>query len=107
MPNTKTAKKQLKINIRNRKRNQHYKTRMKNVIKAFRTSIEASDDPDEVREKLYYAQKIIYITASKGVIKKGTAARKVSRLYALFNKKFPSQAPTSGTSGMSQSHEQT
>jgi len=88
MANTKTAKKQILINRRNRRRNVHYKTRMKNVIKRFLQVVEQAQEPTTPLQALKEAQKVIDSTASKGVIKKGTASRKVSRVYAVFRKKF-------------------
>jgi len=88
MANTKTAKKQLLINRRNRRRNVHYKTRMKNVVKAFLQAVEQAEEPTSALQALKQAQRVIDSTVSKGVIKKGTASRKVSRLYAVFRKKF-------------------
>ncbi len=92
MPNTKTAKKQFLVNVRNRARNVRYKTRMKNAIKTFRAAIEMTEDPEVTREKLILAQRVINVSASKGIIKKQTASRKISRLYSLFNKKFAYQS---------------
>lgn len=86
MANTKTGKKQMLINRRNRARNLHYKTRMKTAIKAFKAALEAGSDISELKRKLVTAQKIISVTASKGVIKKQTASRKISKLYTSFNR---------------------
>ncbi len=88
MANTKSAKKQILINKRNLLRNTSLKTRLKNIVKECRLSILGNEDEEAARVKLYRAQKVICESASKGIIKKETANRKVSRLYTLFNKKF-------------------
>ncbi|MEP0814962.1 MAG: 30S ribosomal protein S20 [bacterium] len=87
MANTKSAKKHIEINRRNRLRNQHYKTRMKNVLKSARAAIvnaEVSDD--DAKSALRSAQSTLLSTASRGVIHKNTASRKISRLVQLFRR---------------------
>ncbi|MFC1771389.1 30S ribosomal protein S20 [Candidatus Margulisiibacteriota bacterium] len=84
MVNTKTAKENIKINKRNRLRNLHFKSKMKTFLKKAIKAIEEKQDQraDLVKETL----KIIDQTASKGIIKKTTAARKKSRLHKALNK---------------------
>lgn len=95
MPITKTAAKQLKMNQRNRLRNRHHRTRMRTAVRAFLASLEGDGNETVAREKLAYAQKLIHENVSKGVLKKGTALRKVSRLYKHFNRTFkPQQGAT-------------
>lgn len=87
MANTKSAKKQIKINERNRLRNLYYKTRMKGALKNARQAIINTEVPDEDAAKaLREAQRTIYRTASKGVIHKNTASRRYGRLVSLFRK---------------------
>ena len=87
MANTKSAKKQIKINERNRLRNLRYRTRMKSALKKARATITASEFSDaDASGALLEAQRTIYKTASKGVIHKNTASRKYGRLVSLFRK---------------------
>ncbi len=109
MANTKSAKKQILINERNRVRNQYYKTRMKGALKSARlaiTNLEISED--DAAKVLRDAQRTIYKTASKGVIHKNTASRRYGRLVSLFRKvrvlgiepieqKLPADAPVAVT----------
>ncbi len=89
MANTKTAKKQLLITRRNHLRNVHYKTMLKTAIKRARTVISSASDSAAAQDALNFAVKSLYKTASKGIIKKQTASRRVSRIMRLYNKHFP------------------
>lgn len=85
--NTKTAKKQILINERNRARNLHFKTRMKNVVKKVRGILSDPEVPvEEAKKALIEAQRVINQTSSKGIIHKNTASRKIGRLATLLNK---------------------
>ena len=97
MANTKTAKKQLKINERNRLRNRDARSRMRSAVKDFLASLEGATDKTGARAKLAFAQKLIHRSVSNGVLKKGTAVRKVSRLYRHFNRAF-GREPEAGAS---------
>ena len=56
-----------------------YKTRVKHAVKEVRTAI-ADNAADQAKENLIKAVSIIQKTASKGVIHKKKASRKISRL---------------------------
>jgi len=60
-------------------RNKFYRTRMKTFIKRVREAVKQKD-PEMAEVRLREASRIIAKTASKGVIHKRTAARKISRL---------------------------
>lgn len=84
MANLKASKKDILVNARNKKRNQHFKSKIKTLIKKAHIAIVAKSEESEkiVREALRRIDK----TVTKGVIKKQTAARKKSRLARAFNK---------------------
>ena len=84
MANHKSALKRARQNINRRTRNRAAKTRVKNIIKDVRSAIDENAKEAET-EKLNLAKSIIDDTASKGIIHKNTAARKVSRLSKLVN----------------------
>jgi small subunit ribosomal protein S20 len=92
VPNTKTAKKQLLINERNHERNQHYKSVMKTTMKKARAAIAAGEDRSEAQAAVNQAVKVLHRTASRGIIKRQNASRRVSRLMTSFNKQFSQQA---------------
>lgn len=96
MANTSSAKKQILVTERNRQRNQHYRSVMRSAVKRFVTSVEAADE-EKARAALHDAQKVINRTVSKGVIKKQTSSRKISRLYQMFNKRFGREELPSGS----------
>lgn len=84
MANTKSAKKNVLINERNRTRNLRYKTLSKTVIKQANSAIESGSDQAEsvLRNTLRTLDKLV----SKGILKKSTVARKKSRLAIRLNK---------------------
>ena len=87
MPNTKSAKKDLKISERNRARNQSVKSRLKTLrtkaYAAIATDVAASDDAVKAALKAFYS------AATKGVIHRNTAARRKSRLMKRLNAAQP------------------
>ena len=84
MANHKSAAKRAKQTIVKTERNRFYKTRIKNVTKAVVTAIESADK-DTATVAMKTANKYLHHCVSKGVLKKGTAARKVSRLQTAVN----------------------
>lgn len=84
MANHKSAIKRARQNKVRRLRNKSYKTRVKNVCKEVRAAV-MEKSPDQAQEKLKKAVSVIQKTASKGVLHRNTAARKISRLYRLVN----------------------
>jgi small subunit ribosomal protein S20 len=79
LANHKSALKRARQNEERRQRNRARKTRMKNVVKAVEQAI-ATNDRELAVERLKEAVSIIDKTASKGVIHRNKAARKISRL---------------------------
>jgi len=84
MANHKSAEKRARQTKVRTERNRFYKTRIKNVTKDVLTAIEAADK-DKASEAMKAANKYIHHCVSKGILKKGTAARKVSRLQVQIN----------------------
>ena len=84
MATHKSAFKRARQSKARRLRNISYKTRVKKAVKEVRTAT-ANNAPDEARESLVRAVSIIQKTASKGVIHKNKASRKISRLYRQVN----------------------
>ncbi len=84
MANHKSAQKRIRQTKKRTERNRFYRTRLKNIVKAVRTAIEAGDK--EAAEKaLKVANEKIHSFVSRGFLKKQTAARKVSRLHKAVN----------------------
>ncbi len=84
MANIKSAKKRIRVIDKRTAKNRRIKNHLKTVLKNFEAAL-AAEDYDTAKEKLALAEKKLMQTASKGVIHKNTAARKVSRLTKRFN----------------------
>ena len=84
MPRCRSAKKRLRQNEKRRMRNRFYKTRVKNVIKKVRLAI-SNKSLEDAKKAMTEAIPIIFKAASKGVIHRRNAARKVSRLSRQLN----------------------
>ncbi|MCE3037040.1 30S ribosomal protein S20 [Helicobacter anatolicus] len=85
MANHKSAEKRVRQTLKRTERNRYYRTRIKNIIKAVRESVAANDVP-KAQEALKIANKELHKFVSKGIIKKNTASRRVSRLNAAVKK---------------------
>ncbi|MDQ7037727.1 MAG: 30S ribosomal protein S20, partial [Aquificota bacterium] len=79
------ALKRMRRDAKRRERNRYHLSRMRTYIKNFRRMIEEGK-LKEAQEYLPEVVSVIYHTASKGVIHKNEASRRVSRLYDLLNK---------------------
>jgi small subunit ribosomal protein S20 len=84
LANHKSALKRARQDDFKRLRNMSYKTRMKNAVKQVRSSV-ANNAADEAKERLVKAIAILQKTASKGVIHRKNASRKISRLTKQVN----------------------
>ena len=85
MATHKSALKRAKQSKIKRLRNIGYKTKAKRAVKEVRTAV-TNNSADEARESLVRAVSIIQKTASKGIIHKNKASRKISRLARHVNK---------------------
>lgn len=79
MANHKSAQKRIRQTQTRTDRNKYYRTRIKNIIKAVREAVNAND-VKKAQESLKVANKELHKFVSKGIIKKNTASRRVSRL---------------------------
>ncbi|MDR3554460.1 MAG: 30S ribosomal protein S20 [Syntrophobacteraceae bacterium] len=84
MANHKSAIKRARQSEERRMRNRSCKTRMKNVIRGLDEAV-AAKATDKVAEELKKAVSVIAVAASRGVIHKNTASRKISRLTRRVN----------------------
>ncbi len=90
MPNTRQAAKRMRRDAKRRLRNRYHLSRMRTYIKKFRKMVE-SGNLEEAKKFLPEVVSIIQHTASKGVIHKREAARRVSRVTTLLNKALKAQ----------------
>ncbi len=79
MANHKSAIKRARQSEARRLRNRGYKSQVKKAVKDVRSAV-AESSPEEARENLRKAASVLQRTAARGVIKRKTASRKISRL---------------------------
>jgi len=84
MANHKQAAKRARQTIVRTERNRFFKTRIKNVTKSVIEAVEAADK-EKAATAMKEANKYLHHCVSKGILKKETAARKVSRLQVKVN----------------------
>ena len=84
MPITKSAKKELRKNVKRQIRNKKIKDNIKALIKKSRKVIDAKDA--QAKELVAQTLKALDKAAQKGIIKKNTCNRKKSRLHQRLNK---------------------
>ncbi len=85
MANIKSAKKRISVIEKKTAQNRRVKEHIKAVLKNFDKAL-AAGDMETAQAKLRLAEKKLMKAASKNVIHKNAASRKVSRLYKKFNK---------------------
>ena len=79
MAQHKSAKKRARQNLERRARNRQIRSRLKTAVKDARTAL-AGADGDATRSRVTDAEREIRKAASKGVLSKKQASRRVSRL---------------------------
>ena len=79
MANTKSAEKQNRQAIRHRARNQSITSAVRTQVRKFREAL-AAGDATRLKSELTAAVRAISKAASKGVIHKAQASRRISRL---------------------------
>ncbi len=84
MANHKSSLKRIRQTIVRTERNRFYRTRLKNIVKDVRSAIDAGNKT-EAEAAFKVANKQLHTFVSKGILKKETAARKVSRLHRAVN----------------------
>ncbi len=87
MPNSKSAKKELRKSRSRRLRNRTQRSTLRNIIKKVRKAAEAVDR-DAADQAMRAATKTLDQAAAKHLIHRNTAARTKSRLSSLLRKTF-------------------
>ncbi len=90
MANHKSAVKRHTQSIKNRERNRSNRTRMKTAVKSVLEAVENKDV--NAAATLSSAVSVVAKSASKGLIHKNTAARKISRLTKRVNASLQAKA---------------
>ncbi|RKH26557.1 30S ribosomal protein S20 [Corallococcus sicarius] len=86
MANTKSAEKRYRQSLKRRARNVNVRSSVKDAVKSAREAI-ASKDGTKTTDALKAASKTLNKAASKGVLHKRTASRRISRLAKAAAKK--------------------
>jgi small subunit ribosomal protein S20 len=97
IPNHPSAEKRHRQSLKRQARNRATKTRVRGAVKQALDAIEGSDR-EAAAKSLQEMMKVLHKAASKGTIKRNTAARKVSRLSQRFHRKHNSQPGATATS---------
>jgi len=82
MANIKSAQKRIRQTIKRTERNRYYRTRIKTITKKVEAAVEAGNY-EEALNAWKVANKKFQSYVNKGILKKNTAARKISRLHKL------------------------
>ena len=90
MANHASAKKRIRQNARRRVVNRDRRSQVRTAIKAVIQALKGSSH-EAARTTLGKAESQLMKAVSKGVYRKQTASRKISRLSALIKKQFASQ----------------
>lgn len=85
LANIKSAKKRIKVIETKTLRNKRVKSKLKTLIKKFEAAV-ASGDKAAAEAQLKICTSELSKAASKGILHKNTASRKISRLAAAVNK---------------------
>jgi small subunit ribosomal protein S20 len=85
MANIKSAKKQNRKRIRHQARNSAQKSAMRTAVKKLRAAV-ADKDPKQAADLLKSTTSLIAKLGRKGIIKKRTSSRSVSRLTVAVNR---------------------
>ena len=85
MANIKSAKKRILVIAKKTRKNKRVKNNLKAILKNFQSAL-IQGDFEVAKEKLILAEKKLRQAASKNIIHKNTASRKVSKLTKRFNK---------------------
>ena len=81
MANTRSAQKRNRQALKRRARNQSVRTQVKSAVKKAREAL-AAKDPAKAQQALRAAARTLDKAASKGVLHKKNASRRIARLFA-------------------------
>jgi len=89
MPNTKSANKELRKNIKRKAYNRDIKDNVKKLMKQSQKAIIAKDE--NAKSLVDQTLKALDKAGQKGVLKENTKNRKKSKIHKLFNKEMSGQ----------------
>lgn len=80
MAHHKSAKKRIRGNKRKNVRNRTYLSSVRTAVKSFRTALEGGQEKSKIAELFITAQSMLASAATKGILHKNNASRKIGRL---------------------------
>ncbi len=86
MAHHKSAKKRIRSDARKNERNKSYMSTVRTVVKKFRQAVAADPKSDEAKKAFIDAQSMLHKAATKGILHRNNASRRVSRLSAMLAK---------------------
>ena len=93
MAHHKSAKKRIRSDAVKRDRNRAYLSSVRTAVKSFRKAAEAGEKGESVDNLFRLAQKALNKAATKGILHKNNASRKVARLSAVLKKAQAGEFP--------------
>lgn len=87
MANVPSAEKRNRQRIKRRANNLMHLSKTRTLVKRAAAAIDGGKDPKDAQDKVLAASKQLAKAGQKGVIKKKTASRKISRLAKALNKR--------------------
>ncbi len=90
MAHHKSAKKRTRSNTRKRDRNRAYLSSVRTAVKSFHQAATAGESKDSIEKLFQSAQAMLSKAATKGILHKNNASRRVARLAAAMKKASPS-----------------
>jgi small subunit ribosomal protein S20 len=94
LANTRSAEKRNRQAQKRRARNVQVRTSLKSAVKKAREAV-SDADPAATKQAVHAALRALDRAASKGIIHKNAAARRISRLARAASKRTPPAAPAS------------
>ena len=91
MANTKSAQKRIRQTRKRTERNRYYRTRVKTLTRKVREAVEAGNY-EEALNAWKIVNKKFQSYVNKGILKKNTARRKISKLHHLVKSIEPQKA---------------
>lgn len=86
MAHHKSAKKRTRANERKRDRNRSYLSSVRTAVKSFHQAASAGESQEDIAKLFQGAQSLLSKAATKGILHKNNASRRVARLAAVMRK---------------------
>ena len=89
MAHHKSAKKRIRSDARKNERNKSYLSSVRTAVKNFRVAVAADPSSDDTKKAFVHAQSMLHKAATKGILHRNNASRRVARLSAMLGSSKP------------------